>query len=209
MPVRITPIANGPLKLEADNDTFPLLRGHPGGDVQPEKRVFLCRCGESGNKPYCDGSHAAAGYSSENRCDRDAVKDFAAPGITVHFNRAICSGAGECVRGLPGVFVSGAEDWIRPDQAGTEEIVAVVRRCPSGALTYSVDGALAVRDEKDVAVRIVKNGPYEITGPVELGTETWSANASRTCFALCRCGKSANAPFCDYSHGEQGWRDDG
>lgn len=208
MAVRITPIANGPLMLVAENEPFPVLRGHPGGDVQPGKKVFLCRCGLSGNKPYCDGAHAAAGYSSENRCDRDAVRDFAAPEITVHFNRAICSGAGECVRGLPAVFVSGVEDWIRPDQARVAEVVEVVRRCPSGALTYTVNGEHVARDEKEVSVRIVKDGPYEVTGPVELDTETWSAKASRTCFALCRCGKSENAPFCDYSHGEQGWTDE-
>jgi CDGSH-type Zn-finger protein/ferredoxin len=208
MPIRITPIANGPLKLDATSEPFPVLRGHPGGDEQPGKTVFLCRCGESANKPYCDGAHTASGYSSENRCDRDAVKDFAAPEITVHFNRAICSGAGECVRGLPSVFVSGAEDWIRPDQADVAEVIEVVRRCPSGALTYSLGGAPVKREEKEVTVRIVKDGPYEVTGPVELATGTWSANASRTCFALCRCGKSQNAPFCDYSHGELGWTDD-
>ena len=56
-------------------------------------------------------------------------------------------------------------------------------------------------------MRIVKNGPYEISGPVEFDAPKWSRNASRTNFALCRCGKSANAPFCDDSHGEQGWED--
>ena len=207
MPIRITPIANGPLMLNAENEPFPVLRDHPGGDVQPGKKVFLCRCGESRNKPYCDGAHAAAGYSSANTCDRDAVKDFAAPGITVHFNRAICSGAGECVRGLPEVFVSGVADWIRPDRAGVDQVMAVVQRCPSGALTCSVDGELVTRDLAEVSLRNVKDGPYEVTGPVALDTETWSAHASRTSFALCRCGRSGNAPFCDYSHGEQGWKD--
>lgn len=207
MSIKITPIANGPLMLSAENEPFPVLRDHPGGDVQPGSDVFLCRCGESANKPYCDGAHAAAGYSDENRCDRDKVKDFAGSEVTVHFNRAICSGAGECVRGLPAVFVSGAEDWIRPDEASAVDVVDVVRRCPSGALSYTVDGQLHRRSEIEVGVRIVKDGPYEVTGPVELGTKTWSANASETVFALCRCGKSENAPFCDYSHGEQGWRD--
>jgi len=208
MSIRITPIENGPLMLNSENEPFPVLRGLPGGDVQPGKEVYLCRCGESANKPYCDGSHSAAGYTGENLCDRDTVKDFAAPEITVFFNRAICSGAGECVRGLPKVFVSGVKDWVRPDQASASEVMEVVQRCPSGALTYSVNGEHVKRDVKDVSVRIVKDGPYEITGPVELDTETWSANASRTCFALCRCGKAKNAPFCDYSHGEQGWSDE-
>ncbi|MGD9547627.1 MAG: CDGSH iron-sulfur domain-containing protein [Candidatus Krumholzibacteriia bacterium] len=209
MPVRITLKPNGPIMISAEGDPFPVLHTATGEDVRPEKNVFLCRCGESANKPFCDGSHARVGYSDENRCTRDALLDADAPGITVHFNRAICSGAGECVRGLPAVFVSGAKDWIRPAEASVAEVIATVKKCPSGALTYSVDGQTRRRDETEVRVRIVKDGPYEITGPVEFDPPRWSANASKTCFALCRCGRSANAPFCDYSHGEQGWKDSG
>lgn len=207
MTVKITLKPNGPIMLSAEGEPFPVLHSATGEDIHPTKNVFLCRCGASGNKPYCDGSHVAAGYTDANRCDRDALLDAAAPGITVHFNRAICSGAGECVRSLPAVFVSGAKDWIRPAGASVDEVIATVRRCPSGALTYTRDGQTVTRDEPQVSVRIVANGPYEITGPVEFEAPRWSRNASRTCFALCRCGKSANAPFCDYSHGEQGWQD--
>ena len=207
MAVKITLKPNGPIMLSAANEPFPVLRSATGEDIHPTKNVFLCRCGASANKPYCDGSHATTGYTDENRCDRDALLEAAAPGITVHFNRAICSGAGECVRNLPSVFVSGARDWIRPAEAPVDEVIATVRRCPSGALTYTRDGQTVTRDESVVTVRIVANGPYEITGPVEFEAPQWSRNASRTCFALCRCGKSANAPFCDYSHGEQGWQD--
>ena len=73
---------------------------------------------------------------------------------------------------------------------------------------YTVDGRTHTREESAVSVRIVKNGPYEVTGPVVFEPARWSRNASRTCFALCRCGRSDNAPFCDYSHGEQGWKDE-
>lgn len=207
MAVKISFKPNGPIVLSTDGEPFPVLHSATGADIQPEKAVFLCRCGASRNKPNCDGSHVRAGYSDANHCTRDALLTAEAPGIAVHFNRAICSGAGECVRNLPAVFVSGAKDWIRPDQASVDEVVATVRRCPSGALTYSMDGRTVTRDETEVSVRIVANGPYEITGPVDIDTPRWSTNASRTCFALCRCGKSANAPFCDYSHGEQGWQD--
>ena len=207
MAIKISFKPKGPIVLSTDGEPFPVLHSATGRDIQPEKATFLCRCGASRNKPNCDGSHVAAGYSDANRCANDALLTTEAPGITVHFNRSICSGAGECVRNLPAVFVSGAKDWIRPDQAPVDEVIATVRRCPSGALTYSVDGKAVTRDEKAVSVRIVANGPYEITGPVEIDTPRWSTNASRTCFALCRCGKSANAPFCDYSHGEQGWQD--
>ncbi len=35
----------------------------PGGEVREETRVALCRCGASAMKPYCDGSHRAAGFA--------------------------------------------------------------------------------------------------------------------------------------------------
>jgi CDGSH-type Zn-finger protein len=207
MAIRFSLKPNGPIMLTAEGEDFPVLRAAIGEDIKLDKTVFLCRCGESQNKPYCDGAHVLAEYSEENRCTNDNLLNAVAPDITVHFNRSICSGAGECVRGLPAVFISGAKDWIQPDQGSVDEVIATVLKCPSGALTYTVAGKTEIKDESEVSVRIVKNGPYEVTGPVELDAPKWSKNASRTCFALCRCGRSANAPFCDYSHGEQGWQD--
>jgi CDGSH-type Zn-finger protein len=32
------------------------------GEKESEAAIYLCRCGESKNKPYCDGSHKAAGF---------------------------------------------------------------------------------------------------------------------------------------------------
>jgi len=208
MAIKLTLTPNGPIMLSAEGEDFPVLRSATGEDIKPAKKVFLCRCGDSKNKPYCDGAHAVAGYADDNRCANDALLNAEAPGITVHFNRSICSGAGECVRNLPAVFQSGVKEWIQPGEAGVDAVIATVRKCPSGALTYTVGDETVRNEAAEVSVRIVKNGPYEIAGPVEFDAPKWSENASRTCFALCRCGKSANAPFCDYSHGEQGWEDE-
>ena len=55
MTVQITALKNGPLKVEGDAQVldssgkpFPTAAG---------KSVFLCRCGHSSNKPFCDGTH--------------------------------------------------------------------------------------------------------------------------------------------------------
>ena len=42
-----------------------LLIGLPGGAREPENRAALCRCGASKNKPFCDNSHLAAGFSDD------------------------------------------------------------------------------------------------------------------------------------------------
>jgi uncharacterized Fe-S cluster protein YjdI len=52
-------IPNGPL-LVYGNIT---VRDTAGVEIQKNKVTAFCRCGQSGNKPYCDGSHISAGFS--------------------------------------------------------------------------------------------------------------------------------------------------
>ena len=40
------------------------LEGGGGEEVAVKKKIALCRCGASGNKPFCDGSHKVAGFKS-------------------------------------------------------------------------------------------------------------------------------------------------
>ncbi len=58
----------------------------------------------------------------------------------------------------------------------------------------------------DVKVVATENGPYKVTGVVELVDHEGNAVAVRgaTIF-LCRCGHSANKPFCDGSHAKVGF----
>jgi CDGSH-type Zn-finger protein len=58
--VRITVSANGSLKVEgeidlvdAEGNALPTREGKP---------IFLCRCGQSENKPFCDGRHKIADW---------------------------------------------------------------------------------------------------------------------------------------------------
>jgi CDGSH-type Zn-finger protein len=59
----------------------------------------------------------------------------------------------------------------------------------------------------DVRIRPLKNGPLEVSGPVELVDAQGSAKpASEEPIYLCRCGQSANKPFCDGSHRKAGFQ---
>ena len=64
----------------------------------------------------------------------DTRKDYIGTSVTVSYNRAVCTHAAECVRGLPLVFDTAARPWIQPDGAAPESVIEVVARCPSGAL---------------------------------------------------------------------------
>ncbi len=59
-PVTITPTVDGPLKLEGPIE---LVSG-TGRTINRITETWLCRCGASGNKPYCDGSHRRIGFKS-------------------------------------------------------------------------------------------------------------------------------------------------
>ena len=60
-PVDLAPQPNGPLKVSG---AVEIVTG-TGHTVNRATTLFLCRCGRSQNKPYCDGSHKAAGFVAD------------------------------------------------------------------------------------------------------------------------------------------------
>ena len=57
-------------------------------------------------------------------------------------------------------------------------------------------------------ITIANNGPIRIEGDIKLVDATGAAwdLGGRTKISLCRCGQSANKPFCDGSHGKTGFQ---
>lgn len=55
---KITVLANGPLMVEG---TIVVTKTDGTSEVK-ETKSFLCRCGHSANKPYCDGNHKKNGF---------------------------------------------------------------------------------------------------------------------------------------------------
>ena len=60
-PLEIAPQANGPLKVSG---SLEIVSG-TGRTIKRATEVYLCRCGASGNKPFCDGSHRKAGFRTD------------------------------------------------------------------------------------------------------------------------------------------------
>jgi uncharacterized Fe-S cluster protein YjdI len=165
--------------------------------------------------------HGTIGFSSENKTNttndngdasssgsrertiKDKRKSYAGNKITIHDNRRICSHAAECINNLPSVFKLSARPWIDSDGATVEEIINTIRRCPSGALSYSID-SIEYKDqnERKPMVRVSKDGPYVITGGIDLIGDNiqFGDGTSKEHYSLCRCGASSNKPFCDGMH---------
>jgi len=198
----ITPKENGSLVLKG-KATFVL---PDGSEAEPEEARFLCRCGKSANKPYCDGSHRDAGFSSEKnpKPKGDRLFSYEGKDVTVHFNPLLCSHAAECGKRLLPVFNPEQKPWVQPDNGSVDDIMAVVRACPSGALQAGTPAQHATGDTPKVTID--KDGPYRVEN-IALADANWSESASRAKYVLCRCGHSQNKPFCDGSHQDAGWKD--
>jgi CDGSH-type Zn-finger protein len=208
---KIACLSNGPYYLLNDTTPTPVpnLRRASGEACVTVRGVALCRCGASKNKPFCDGSHGTIGFKDTKSADgsRDHRDTYAGKRITIHDNRHICSHAGHCTDRLQSVFRLRQEPWIDPDGASAREIIAIVEQCPSGALSYSIDGVEHRDRDRQPGVTVTDHGPYAVTGGIELLGVQFSEHASREHYTLCRCGASKNKPFCDGSHWEVGFRD--
>jgi CDGSH-type Zn-finger protein len=168
----------------------------------------LCRCGASGRKPFCDGTHAKIdfdGTETASPSDYDArAKAYPGTGITMRDDRSVCEHAGFCGNRVTNVWKMVA------DTADTQiraQLIAMVERCPSGALTYEVAGEVIEPDLRS-GIGVIDDGPLAVTGGVTVARGDGSEEV-RARVTLCRCGQSANKPFCDGSHSASGFRDAG
>jgi len=120
--------------------------------------------------------------------------------IEVSFDLDLCIHIGVCVTGLPEVFELHRRPWVLPDASDAEAVADVVRRCPSGALRYRrVDGGPEEPPESPTTVTPLRDGPLRMSGALEVTRTDGGVDVTPRA-TLCRCGLSANKPFCDNSH---------
>ena len=77
-------------------------------------------------------------------------------------------------------------------------------------IKLSIDGIeYKENDGREPMITVSKDGPYLITGGIELlGEKQISEGSSKEHYALCRCGASNNKPFCDGFHNKINFKDD-
>ena len=128
--------------------------------------------------------------------------------VAIADNRGTCAHSGFCTDRAPTVFRANEEPFVAPAGGRVDEILRAARDCPSGALSAIAGGGDPVRasdTEREPAVEVSKDGPYRVTGSIELldrdgSPEARNDGASLEHYSLCRCGKSQNKPFCSGMH---------
>ena len=123
--------------------------------------------------------------------------------LTVVWESKKCIYSEVCGRGLKEVFNPKESPWVNMDGASLQRIREQVDLCPSGALSYL--GGPDSGEQVPVQIQMVENGPLMIKGDLKISTPKGDLKSKQKVTAFCRCGDSANKPFCDGSHKTKGF----
>jgi CDGSH-type Zn-finger protein len=185
------------------------------GETFQTKEVYaLCRCGHSATKPFCDGTHKKIGFDGTETASRapylEQAQVFEGPVHTLTDAESLCAGARFC--DPHGKVWNEVERTQDPHVRGN--FIRQVGNCPSGRLVAfergsrtSLEPALpkSIGVTEDPAERV--SGPLWVRGGIPITAADGFAYEVRNRVTLCRCGASANKPFCDGSHVRIDFRD--
>lgn len=133
--------------------------------------------------------------------DKDITKKYSNEEITVVWKPKVCIHSAVCFRGLPGVFNPKIKPWVTIEGGSSEEIMAQIDKCPSGALSYYRNDSEGLQEETvKTQMEIMPNGPILVYGTIEVKDKNGNKTLKNKTTAFCRCGHSENKPFCDGSH---------
>jgi uncharacterized Fe-S cluster protein YjdI len=138
--------------------------------------------------------------------EKHITKKYSNGQVTVVWQPHMCIHSAICFRNLPQVFDPRKRPWVTPEGASTEAIVAQVEQCPSGALSYVMEQADNPTEvQAETVVEVLPKGPLLVYGNLTLRDAAGTESKKTKVTAFCRCGQSANKPFCDGSHVKTGF----
>jgi CDGSH-type Zn-finger protein len=215
---KIKILKNGPYVVSGNVPLFPMtikcggntdipVEWLKGKNLQTSKIYSLCRCGQSNNKPFCDGTHAKVHFdgteTSGNKPFYRIVKEIDGPTLKLKDAEILCASARFCHRG--------GDIWPQILKSDIPELRQNAMRnacdCPSGRLVV-VDKEVnrEVEPQLEKSIGLIEDpskgvdGPFWVRGGIPVYSAEWELYEIRNRMTLCRCGKSANKPFCDSSH---------
>ncbi len=133
--------------------------------------------------------------------DREIIKQYKNEDLTVFWKPKKCIHAAECVSRLPKVYHPEEKPWIKIENATTAALMEQIDACPSGALSYALIGSHENTEKIDeTKVTVKENGPLLIFGALDIEHSNGHKEQKDKATAFCRCGASANKPYCDGTH---------
>ena len=179
--------------------------------IDTDETYTLCRCGQSGENPFCDGTHARIDFDGTETADTSVtakrqVHYVGGTKIAVKRDYSLCAESGFC-----GNRSTDVEQMVpHTDDTGVRsQVIAMIERCPSGSFTYSIEeGEADIEPDlpRQIAVttEITSDGPIAgplwVTGNIPIERADGQPFETRNRVTLCRCGLSTAKPLCNGSH---------
>jgi len=184
-------------------------------DPWPAQESYaLCRCGHSGHKPFCDGTHKKVGFDGTETASRDPYQSQAqvleGPALNLTDAESLCAFARFCD--------PNGQVWNQVERTDEGRVrsmfIRQVSNCPSGRLVaWDRSTGKPVEHSLPVSIGVVEDpaegvsGPLWLRGGIPVAAADGFAYEVRNRVTLCRCGASGNKPFCDGSHAKIKFRD--
>lgn len=186
----------------------------PGAVYPAQSRYLLCRCGQSGHKPFCDGTHAKVGFDGTETASRRPYLEQATriqgPTMSLTDAEPLCAFARFCdPHGKVWSLVQ------EKDPAAREDFTRQSCDCPSGRLVaWDNASGQPIEPKYEPSIVLIEDPAQGCSGPIGLrgGVQLVGADGFeyevRNRMTLCRCGASKNKPFCDGTHASIGFSDE-
>ena len=204
-------VVSGGVPLEEDimisgDDGIPY-EWRTGKKYPIKEKYTLCRCGQSKNPPFCDGTHARIDFdgteTAGNKPFLNQAEDTDGPDLDLTDAPDLCVHAGFCDR------ASGIWNLVEYSDNPEARRIAIEEagNCPSGRLVVWDKDGNEIEPELEPVIGLVIEDPVEgltgalrVRGGIPIEGADGTSYEIRNRVTLCRCGKSANKPFCDGTH---------
>ena len=186
------------------------------GKLYPEQRqYYLCRCGHSASKPYCDGTHAKIGFDGTETASRKPYREQAklieGPVLSLTDASSLCAFARFCD--------PNGQVWRLVEETdrakAKQDFVRQTCDCPSGRLVaWDNETGEPIEPKLEPSLGLIEDPVEQCSGPIwarggiqVIATDGFHYEI-RNRVTLCRCGASKNKPFCDGTHAAIKFRDE-